>query len=149
MRRRSYHTKIYHRQLTIMSSKQSFEGLCNPRQTYDELVGAHMLCSSCDDGSKWLPCRSRGEGLQSGLELPNELKDFWFPVAFSSQIKGDEMVAMELFGEPWVMFRDAQGLAACVKDACAHRACPLSLVRVSAQPQTTIQKGDTDTTEGA
>lgn len=38
------------------------------------------------------------------------------------------MVTMELFGEPWVMFRDAQGLAACVKDACAHRACPLSLV---------------------
>ena len=39
------------------------------------------------------------------------------------------MVTMELFGEPWVLFRDAQGLAACVKDACAHRACPLSLVR--------------------
>ncbi|CAK0782545.1 hypothetical protein CVIRNUC_005763 [Coccomyxa viridis] len=71
--------------------------------------------------------RSRGESLHSDLDLPDELKDFWFPVAFSSQLKGDEMVTMELFGEPWVLFRDAQGLAACVKDACAHRACPLSL----------------------
>lgn len=110
------------------------------------MIGAHKLCSSRGDDSKWLPCRSCGEGLHSGLELPNELKDFWFPVAFSSQLKGDEMVAMELFGEPWVMFRDAQGLAACVKDACAHRACPLSLVRVCAQPQNIIQKGHSDIT---
>ena len=73
--------------------------------------------------------RSRGGALHSDLELPDELKEFWFPVAFSSQLKEDAMVTMELFGEPWVMFRDAQGLAACVKDACAHRACPLSLVR--------------------
>ena len=33
----------------------------------------------------------------------------------------------ELFGEPWVLFRDEKGAAACVKDECAHRACPLSL----------------------
>jgi len=72
--------------------------------------------------------------LHSDLELPDELKDFWFPVAFSSQLKEDAMVTMELFGEPWVMFREAQGLAACVKDACAHRACPLSLVRLACTP---------------
>ena len=61
-------------------------------------------------------------------------------MAFSSQLKGDEMVPMELFGEPWVLFRDAQGLAACVKDACAHRACPLSLVGAPAQPQQSLGK---------
>ena len=43
------------------------------------------------------------------LELPNELKDFWFPVAFSSQLKQDAMVTMELFGEPWVMFQGCSG----------------------------------------
>ena len=58
------------------------------------------------------------------------------------------MVTMELFGEPWVLFRDAQGLAACVKDACAHRACPLSLVRAPAQPQMTLQKVHSRVTEG-
>ena len=58
------------------------------------------------------------------------------------------MVTMELFGEPWVLFRDAQGLAACVKDACAHRACPLSLVRASARPEITLLKGHSRVTEG-
>ena len=32
--------------------------------------------------------------------------------------------------QTWVLFRDAQGAAACVRDECAHRACPLSLGRV-------------------
>lgn len=42
----------------------------------------------------------------------------------------DTLVPFDLFGEPWVLFRDATGVAACVKDECAHRACPLSLGRV-------------------
>ena len=42
----------------------------------------------------------------------------------------DTMVPIDLFGEPWVLFRDESGAAACVRDECAHRACPLSLGRV-------------------
>jgi chlorophyllide a oxygenase len=45
------------------------------------------------------------------------------------------MVPLELFGQPWVLFRDAAGAPACVADACAHRACPLSLVRVTGAPR--------------
>ena len=37
------------------------------------------------------------------------------------------LIPIELFGEPWVLFRDEHGQPACVKDECAHRACPLSL----------------------
>ena len=36
----------------------------------------------------------------------------------------------ELFGQAWVLFRDAEGRPACVLDECAHRACPLSIGRV-------------------
>jgi hypothetical protein len=39
-------------------------------------------------------------------------------------------VAFELFGQAWVLFRSAQGGVSCVRDECAHRACPLSLGRV-------------------
>lgn len=39
----------------------------------------------------------------------------------------DMLIPIELFGETWVLFRDENGHAACVKDECAHRACPLSL----------------------
>lgn len=40
------------------------------------------------------------------------------------------MVPFDLFGTPWVLFRDETGAAACIKDSCAHRACPLSLGKV-------------------
>jgi chlorophyllide a oxygenase len=40
------------------------------------------------------------------------------------------MVSFELFGQAWVLFRDAEGRASCVLDECAHRACPLSVGRV-------------------
>lgn len=40
------------------------------------------------------------------------------------------MVPFDIFGEPWVLFRDASGAASCIRDSCAHRACPLSLGKV-------------------
>lgn len=55
------------------------------------------------------------------------LREFWYPVDFSSTLTDDTLVPLELFGEPWVLFRDANGVAGCVRDSCAHRACPLSL----------------------
>jgi chlorophyllide a oxygenase len=42
----------------------------------------------------------------------------------------EDKVPFELFGQAWVLFRDAAGRPACVLDECAHRACPLSLGRV-------------------
>lgn len=65
-------------------------------------------------------------GLQSSLELEEELRNHWFAVSFASRLAPDTMVPFELFGEPWVLFRDAEGRPACVRDECAHRACPLS-----------------------
>ena len=38
-----------------------------------------------------------------------------------------QLIPLELFGEPWVLFRDKNGMVGCVRDSCAHRACPLSL----------------------
>ena len=65
-------------------------------------------------------------GLQSSLELEEELRNHWFAVQFADRLKPDEMFPFELFGEAWVLFRDPQGRASCVRDECAHRACPLS-----------------------
>jgi chlorophyllide a oxygenase len=71
--------------------------------------------------------RGRGAGLESSLELPEQLKDHWFPAEFSASLTPGKMVPFELFGQTWVLFRDERGGAACVRDECAHRACPLSL----------------------
>lgn len=73
---------------------------------------------------------ARQRGLQSSLEIEEGLKSFWYPATFSSQLQKDTPVAFELFGQPWVLFRNKSGEPACVRDTCAHRACPLSLGKV-------------------
>jgi chlorophyllide a oxygenase len=49
------------------------------------------------------------------------------PVTGVQKLAADKLIPFELLGEPWVLFRDETGAAACVRDECAHRACPLSL----------------------
>lgn len=88
---------------------------------------AKMLEASFDPNSNFMRTNPPNkQGLYSSLTLEPQLKDHWFAVQFASKIQEDTMIPFDLFGEPWVLFRDAEGKAACVKDECAHRACPLS-----------------------
>ncbi|WOL11858.1 chlorophyllide a oxygenase, chloroplastic isoform X2 [Canna indica] len=59
------------------------------------------------------------------------LKNFWYPVAFSSDLKDDTMLPIDCFEEPWVIFRGKDGNPGCVQNTCAHRACPLHLGSVN------------------
>ena len=77
------------------------------------------------------PAGARGRGLASSLDLERGLRNFWYAAAFSTRLDAPgTLVPFELFGEPWVLFRDAAGAASCLRDECAHRACPLSLGKV-------------------
>lgn len=90
---------------------------------------AKVLEASFNPNSNFLkaqPLPSKNQGLNSSLTLEPQLKDHWFAVQFTSKLKEDMMIPFDLFGEPWVLFRDSDGNPACVKDECAHRACPLS-----------------------
>ena len=58
-------------------------------------------------------------------------RDFWFPVAFARDLGDKTMIPFDLFNVPWVLFRGKDGRAACIKDECAHRACPISLGTVT------------------
>ncbi|XP_030442640.1 chlorophyllide a oxygenase, chloroplastic [Syzygium oleosum] len=55
------------------------------------------------------------------------LKNFWYPVAFSADLKDDTMMPIDCFEELWVLFRGKDGKPGCVQNTCAHRACPLHL----------------------
>ena len=68
-----------------------------------------------------------GRTLCAGTDLPPNLQNFWFPAEFSSRLRPGQLVPLQLFEQPWVLFRDGQGSACCIRDTCAHRACPLSL----------------------
>uniref|UniRef100_A0A7N0TNW3 Rieske domain-containing protein n=1 Tax=Kalanchoe fedtschenkoi TaxID=63787 RepID=A0A7N0TNW3_KALFE len=59
------------------------------------------------------------------------LKNFWYPVAFSSGLKEDTMIPIDCFEKPWVIFRGKDGKPGCVRNTCAHRACPLDLGTVN------------------
>ncbi|KAK4745037.1 hypothetical protein SAY87_011349 [Trapa incisa] len=61
---------------------------------------------------------------------PN-LKNFWYPVAFSNDLKSETMIPIDCFEEPWVIFRGKDGSPGCVRNTCAHRACPLHLGSVN------------------
>lgn len=40
-------------------------------------------------------------------------------------------VPIECFEQPWVIFRGEDGKPGCVRNTCAHRACPLDLGTVN------------------
>lgn len=92
----------------------------------------------------------QNNGLSSSLALEPALKNHWFAVQFSSKLEEkDIMVPFELFGEPWVMFRDGEGKAVALQDECAHRACPLSAGRVVDGQAECPYHGWTYNTEGS
>ncbi|CAN1240406.1 Chlorophyllide a oxygenase, chloroplastic [Linum grandiflorum] len=62
---------------------------------------------------------------------PLHLKNFWYPVAFSTDLKDDTMIPFDCFEKPWVIFRGKDGQPGCVQNTCAHRACPLDLGSVN------------------
>lgn len=70
------------------------------------------------------------KGPHSSLKIPTDLKEFWYPVEFSSRLNDGELLSIQLFHETWLLWRDSAGRPACVKDQCAHRACPLSLGKI-------------------
>ena len=88
--------------------------------------------------------RSQRSGIKNNLELSNGLKEHWYPVEFSSKLKRDLLLPLELFGEKWVLFRwvsisgmnsvmrcvdhrNKEGAVSCLEDTCTHRSCSLSI----------------------
>ncbi|CAH9133071.1 unnamed protein product [Cuscuta epithymum] len=61
----------------------------------------------------------------------DRLKNFWYPVAFSTDLKDDTMMPIECFEQPWVIFRGKDTKPGCIQNTCAHRACPLHLGSVN------------------
>jgi len=72
----------------------------------------------------------KSRGLDSSFKIGPELKEFWYPLEFSRTLETDVLVPLDLFDFSWVLFRDHNGKPSCIKDSCAHRACPLSLGKV-------------------
>ena len=55
------------------------------------------------------------------------LRNTWYVALWSQDLAPEKMVARKFLNEPIVLFRDADGKAAALTDACAHRFAPLSM----------------------
>ena len=88
------------------------------------------------NGEFFIPSMPPAQMEEQFLTGTNAERAHWFPVAFAAGLDETTMIPFDLFNVPWVMFRDADGNAGCIKDECAHRACPLSLGKlVNGKPQ--------------
>ena len=62
------------------------------------------------------------------------LRRYWWPVAFSSDIKGaaekGRPKKVKLLDESFVLFRDANGQVGAIEPQCAHRRAPMEYGRV-------------------
>ncbi|XP_019417731.1 PREDICTED: chlorophyllide a oxygenase, chloroplastic-like isoform X1 [Lupinus angustifolius] len=135
-----------HRQVNISEARVStaldklahMEELVNDKLLQDRTVTEVSQTSSSPSTSsdsvdikkKRLP-RRRLQVSGPVQPYPPHLKNFWYPVAFSSGLKDDTMIPIECFEEPWVIFRGKDGKPGCVQNTCAHRACPLHLGSVN------------------
>jgi phenylpropionate dioxygenase-like ring-hydroxylating dioxygenase large terminal subunit len=53
--------------------------------------------------------------------------DYWYPAAWSVELKPGKTLAREFAGEPIVLYRGRSGTVFAVEDRCAHRQVPLHL----------------------
>ena len=58
------------------------------------------------------------------------VRDCWYVIAWEHEIPADGLFARRVLGEPIVVFRTENGIAA-LEDRCCHRAAPLSRGRKS------------------
>ena len=61
--------------------------------------------------------------------------DHWYAFAYPWQIEDGEVFSTRLWGEPMVIYRDAEGNLVCSKDVCPHRSAPLSMGKMNADGQ--------------
>ena len=57
--------------------------------------------------------------------------DYWYPVAWSDELKAGKTLGRRFAGEPIVLYRGKSGQVFALEDRCAHRQVPLHLGVVS------------------
>ncbi|KAF2291423.1 hypothetical protein GH714_023943 [Hevea brasiliensis] len=123
---------------TALDKLAHMEALVNDRLLQDSSTTESDQTSSSPSTSTQSLDTVKGRLPQKSLNVSgpvqpynSHLKNFWYPVAFSADLKDDTMIPIDCFEEPWVIFRGKDGKTGCVQNTCAHRACPLHLGSVN------------------
>jgi renierapurpurin 18,18'-hydroxylase len=65
------------------------------------------------------------------LRLVGAHPDYWYPVAWSDELKAGKVLGRRFAGEPIAIYRGSSGQVFALEDRCAHRQVPLHLGVVS------------------
>ncbi len=68
--------------------------------------------------------------MESAMQEEQYLQNCWYGLAWAAELDDGALVARKVLGRNLVVFRDAEGRPAALRDRCPHRMAPLSLGRV-------------------
>jgi phenylpropionate dioxygenase-like ring-hydroxylating dioxygenase large terminal subunit len=68
-----------------------------------------------------------GSAAESDLRKVGASPDYWYPVAWSDEVKPGKTLARHFAGEPIVLYRGQSGDVFALEDRCAHRQVPLHM----------------------
>jgi phenylpropionate dioxygenase-like ring-hydroxylating dioxygenase large terminal subunit len=80
-----------------------------------------------DDGSNLLALRPANSPNNFDLRRIGAHPDYWYPVAWSDELKVGRTLGRRFAGDPIVIYRGKSGQVFALEDRCAHRQVPLHL----------------------
>ncbi len=84
-----------------------------------------------EDGCNLINMRPANSANAFDLRRVGSHPDYWYPVAWSEELKAGKAIARQFAGEPIVLYRGEAGEVHALEDRCAHRQVPLHLGVVS------------------
>lgn len=85
-----------------------------------------------EDQKNYLPedyLKGIPEDVKKKIDWSNMLH-YWYPIAFSTDIKDDKPYGTQIYGEPIVLYRAKNGKIVCSEDRCPHRSAQLSIGKI-------------------
>jgi phenylpropionate dioxygenase-like ring-hydroxylating dioxygenase large terminal subunit len=86
-----------------------------------------------EDGSKLINIRPANAQDTFDLRRVGAHPDYWYPVAWSHELKVGKTLGRRFAAEPIVIYRGRSGQVFALEDRCAHRQVPLHLGVVSGE----------------
>ena len=79
-----------------------------------------------DDGSNLIAMRPANSPNAFDLRRVGAHPDYWYPLAWSDELKPGKALAKRFAGQPIALIRGKNGVVFALEDRCAHRQVPLS-----------------------
>src|ERR1700721_1717253 len=78
-----------------------------------------------------IPVAPRPDPASYDLRRVGAHPDYWYPLAWSDELKPGKTLGRQFAGDPIVLYRGKSGQVFALQDRCAHRQVPLHLGTVA------------------